>query len=84
MRSLSPKEYSTLLDKIRYKAWFYNFPPNKWRTIKYVQSSFDTRTWEVWLIDLDNWKFIVREDDNDNRYKTIGHKVMAFINKEID
>lgn len=80
MRPITPEEYSELLNWIKEHCWFYVFPLNDYKRVKYIESSYDTRTGDIWQIGMHEFNFWVR-DDNENDWKTITDWIKEFLTK---
>lgn len=50
------EEYIELMKWIKENCWFYNWE-RKWKMIKYVENSYDTRDGIVWQVILDHKHF---------------------------
>ena len=81
MRAITPTEYSELLIWIKDNCWFYNYPPRKWKIVKYVECSFDARTWDIWLIILPEYNYSIR-DDLKNEEKSIADEIKEYLLKK--
>ena len=77
MRWINTNEYKELLDWIKENCWFYNMEL-KWKITKYVECSLDTRDWLIWTIALPEYKFSIRDDENED-WKTIADWIKEFL-----